>query len=583
MSQLQPPTQAQQGAEPLLSVQEMQFWLGKAVAWGQVESPDAQKDTCLHMSRLKDFLQLLLTHISNMCSTSLAIERLPLLGQLLGRLCWNPYVTADATSRGLLLESVWKLHSEHPRTAVERKANQWIQKVLRLLITEEDNPAAVALVKHVGGSSNQYHLKVLKKMVALLSAKIGKGCDSPSDVNQRCSCDSVLAASEVCISLVSCPEAAPLFAALLQRPATCGKAVLSEDFLDALSSAYTSKCLDLEEQAVVSLWYHSLSSLQGAVLSLLECVLTNTGAAPPSEQLLAESLLPKACAQHCSIFLVVNDIFRSILRQAEGCESIRSLIQTFSSCFLREATLLQTQEHVSLKAFFPRAPQALLLPLLTQPSEMPQESRRRHLIWLSGSLRRLTEEEEEGDEDGSSSRQQEVFESWFLLVQCAHWVHAALQLLVMAAPEDCEPLLWLLTFYHHPTNRGHCRASQLVRAREALSHLQGLFTAATHPLPVSRLQSLVELLSPDPQQPSVLIISLLVNFAIFSQLPQSGSTELLQKVVEQCGCVAEAASVLSSVELRLNGGSSLSGDANRVQLRIKALQSMLTLIHTEPC
>lgn len=55
----------------------------------------------------------------------------------------------------------------------------------------------------------------------------------------RCSCDSILATSEACIALVSCPEAAPLFGALLQRPATCDRAVLSEDFLDALSSAYT--------------------------------------------------------------------------------------------------------------------------------------------------------------------------------------------------------------------------------------------------------------------------------------------------------------------------------------------------------
>ncbi len=56
-----------------------------------------------------------------------------------------------------------------------------------------------------------------------------------------------------------------------------------------------------------------------------------------------------------------------------------------------------------------------------------------------------------------------VFEAWFLLVQCAHWVQVAVQLLVTSGPEDSGPLLWLLTFYHHPTNRGHHRALQLVR------------------------------------------------------------------------------------------------------------------------
>lgn len=56
-----------------------------------------------------------------------------------------------------------------------------------------------------------------------------------------------------------------------------------------------------------------------------------------------------------------------------------------------------------------------------------------------------------------------VFEAWFLLVQCAHWVQVAVQLLVTLGPDDCGPLLWLLTFYHHPTNRGHHRELQLVR------------------------------------------------------------------------------------------------------------------------
>lgn len=56
-----------------------------------------------------------------------------------------------------------------------------------------------------------------------------------------------------------------------------------------------------------------------------------------------------------------------------------------------------------------------------------------------------------------------VFEAWFLLVQCVHWVQVAAQVLVTLEPQDCGPLLWLLTFYYHPTNRGHHRALQLVR------------------------------------------------------------------------------------------------------------------------
>lgn len=55
----------------------------------------------------------------------------------------------------------------------------------------------------------------------------------------RCSCDAIKATSQACVPLVTCPEAAPLVNALLQRSAACVKAELSDDFLRALSTAYS--------------------------------------------------------------------------------------------------------------------------------------------------------------------------------------------------------------------------------------------------------------------------------------------------------------------------------------------------------
>uniref|UniRef100_G3NVE5 FA complementation group C n=2 Tax=Gasterosteus aculeatus aculeatus TaxID=481459 RepID=G3NVE5_GASAC len=579
MSQPQPLIQLPQTAERAPSAGELRFWLDKAVCWGQADGPDARKDASLHLSRLKDFLQQVLTHINNMSSTAETLKRLPLLGQFLGRLCWNPYVTADATGRRLLLQCLWGLYSEHPGNAVERTANQWIRKVLCQLATEEDD--AQALMKKMDIPPKDYHLEVLRKMVALLQKSIGKSCSCLGDTNQRCACDNILATSEACVPLVTCPEAAPLISALLQQQVTCVRAALSEDFLDAVSSAYSSRCLSLEEQAVVSLWCHNLPSLEEAVLRLLDCALTYSGPIPQKQ--LEQSLLPKACAQHCSIFLVVNDIFRSILKQADGTECVKYFVGAFTGCFLREVALQQHQTSVSLKAMFPQSPQSLLLPLLTRPTEMPQQAWRRHLIWLSSSLQRLTQEEEHGDDNSSrSGRFHTVFEAWFLLVQCSHWVQVAVQLLVTSEPEDCAPLLWLLTFYHHPTNRGHHRALQLVRGKEAWDHLHSLFSVLDPPLPIDLLQSLVTLLSPQPQPPPLsplLTLNLFVNFAVFLQQSLSASTEIVQMVLDRCGLVDGARWVLSSLQIRMNQGDCLSSDTERVHLRIRALQNTLTHMH----
>ncbi|XP_056145470.1 Fanconi anemia group C protein [Lampris incognitus] len=583
MSQLQPQPQA----EPLVDAQEVQFWMEKVVAWGCSESRDNQRDICLYLGRLKALLQRLLTHINNLSSTAETMRRLPFLGQFLGRLCWNPFVTADALCRKLLLQSLWGLYSVEPSNAVERKANQWIRNVLCQLATEDDDTAAQALLKHMGISPKEYHLKVLRKMVASLTEEIKKSCSFLGGSNQRCSCGSVLAVSEACVPLVTCSEVAPLINMLLQRPANCVRATLSQPFLDAVSSAYASQCLTLEDQAVVSLWCHSLPSLEEAVISLLESALTKKESTPQCiEQQLARSILPKACAQHCSLFLVVSDIFRTMARQVEGSLSVLSFLHSFTSCFLKELTPLQPQSCVSLKVFFPHAPHNLLIPLLTQPSQMPQDAWKAHLMWISGSLQLLTEEEEEGNEVGGTRGQCAVFEAWFLFVQCAHWVQMAVQLLVFAEPEDCGPLLWLLTFYHHPTNRGHHRTLQLVNAKKTWEHLRALSLVSAPPPPADHhLQALVELLSSHPQQPTLaplLVLSLSINFAVLSQNPLSRATEILRTVLEQSGLVGEAACVLSSAELSLNGGGCLSSDANSVQLRIKALQDTLICMHVAP-
>lgn len=205
---------------------------------------------------------------------------------------------------------------------------------------------------------------------------------------------------------------------------------------------------------------------------------------------------------------------------------------------------------------------------------MPEDAWRHHLHWLSGSLQRLTEEAE--DRDGTNSGLQLVFEAWFLLVCCSDWVEVALRLLVSTEDTDCEALLWMLNFFHHPTNRGHHRDQLLVSVRDAVGRMRSLFTAVDPPPPVDQLQILAALLSSPPPQPSLSpasVLQLLVGFAVFSHLPLCDSTRILHTVVEQSGLKDEAACVLSSVELRFSGG----GHAHSLLPRIKALQQALTL------
>uniref|UniRef100_A0A3Q2YAB0 FA complementation group C n=1 Tax=Hippocampus comes TaxID=109280 RepID=A0A3Q2YAB0_HIPCM len=437
----------------LVQQTEMQLWLDKVEAWGQARSVNVQKDTCLHLCSLRDFLQRLLMHVDGMSSTTETMKAIPSLGQILGRLCWNPVVTADGES--LIFQCLWELYSEHPANALERKANQWIQKLLCQLTTEEDESPSDFLLKHLDLSPTRYHNQVLRKVLLLT--------DYPAFVC-RCSCDRIVSTCVACVPLVTCPEVAPLLGALLQRPLTCAQATLTNDFLDAVSSAYRSGSLSLENQAVVALWCHSLPSLEEAMLGLLE----STVAAYSTDVVLpaAVTLYKKKLTYYTLRYNMprnLNIIYASL---------VIGRVPLIHSHFFFFVPLQNP-----LKAFFPHSPPNLLLPLLTQP---PGQCVcvcvcvcliSQHTIPCIVQTRRSFL-------DGVGV----VFEAWFVLVQCSHWVHEALRLLATTEARDCHPLLWLLTFYHHPTNRGHHRNQQLVMLSSPNTSLHPLFTSfLSHP------------------------------------------------------------------------------------------------------
>ncbi|XP_049341660.1 Fanconi anemia group C protein isoform X1 [Astyanax mexicanus] len=573
---------------------QVSFWMDKAVTWGQATSLSARLDTTKHLNSLRSFLQQLLEKLQSMSSTAEAMKNLPFVGQFLGRLCWNPYVTADGKfmtlllaggeSSRLLLQCVWHLYSVNPQNAVERRANEWIQNLLYHLTSEEEGSVGHALEKHSGSLNQHYYSETLKKMVALLTEEVSMNRISSTPFTERCSCNRLRAVSVACVPLVTCPLVAPLTGALLKHQVSCGCSHLSEEFIEAVSTAWLSKKLVIEDLAVIALWCHSLSSLERAVLSLLESVLSDQGSVMQSlEKTVTDSLLPKASALHCHLSLLVNDVFRNVLMTMEENLAVRSLIQVFTACFLQIRTDQNPEERPPLKAFFPHVPQSLLTPLLTTPSEVPKQAWLQHLCWI----RELVQEilcERNGEEEGKEKEEEEksrrqrraVFETWFLLVQCGHWVDAAAELLVSVGSEESEPLLFLLTFYHHPTNRGHQNTQQTMVAREAWSHLRILFL--THTPPPEKLSPVQELLS--SMFSTNLVLHLLLNFAVFSQASASSVSEVIQKLLMEAGMRRKAAWILSSVQHRLNRADLLDA---RVHSRLKTLQDSLAPANAPGC
>ncbi|XP_061116408.1 Fanconi anemia group C protein isoform X1 [Conger conger] len=560
----------------------VEFWLGKAVDWGQATSSVTRADIRAHLPKLRTFLQQLLQELQLTRSSTEAMRSFPFLGQLVGRLCWNRSVSADGESVDRLLQCLWRLYSREPQNAVERRANQWIRNLLSHLSVEGGRGSAGG---GAGCPGQAPHARAdqrplfLSNMVALLEREVrGSSCPGVHTA-ERCPCDDVRGASVTCTTLVTCPEAGPLIGALLQHPTACDRATLSEGFLCALNTALLGKQLVLEEQALMGLWRHSLPSLEGAALHLVESALWNPS---PSlqvlEQQVSDSVLPKASAHHHPVFLVVNDVFRVLLVETQGSPALRALVQTFTRHFLLSLRLLHPQERLSLKVFFPHVPASLLTPLLQLPPDVPEEAWPEHLLLISGSLQKVGEEEEE-----ASRRRCGLFESWFLLVQAGFWVDVAAQLLVTSGPETTPPLLWLLTFYYHPVHLEEHPAHTLAMAGEALDLLKALcLSPPPPPLRPTHTQALERLSSTCPH----LLLHLSVNLAVFSHGPVSAVSEVVRQVAVQPGRYreAEAMEMTSAVTVllsRVERGLSRRAQPNpRVQSRLRTVQEALVLPRT---
>ncbi|XP_051950028.1 Fanconi anemia group C protein [Xyrauchen texanus] len=545
---------------------EVHFWMAKAVNWGETISSSALLDTSRHLSTLRIFLQHVQQALQQMSSTSEAMNTFPFVGQFLGRLCWNPCVIADERSQSLLLHCLSCLYSAEPLNAVERKANMWIKNMLCHLISEEEGSVAHATGKHAGTTPKQYCEEALEKVVSLMTEKVIKSFDSLPNSSARCSYGTINTMSMACVPLITCPQMSPLINALLKHSTLCDSSCLNEEFIEAVNEAWLRKRLVIDEEAVVALWCHSPTFLEGAALRLLEFVLSDPESVTQNlENHVNESLLPQASTLHCHIFLTVNEIYRNVLMEIDENLPVKTLIQVYTLCFLQRLTGQKPKDRLPHRAFFPSVKPSLLSPLLTPPSEVPREAWLDHLSWIRSLLQSIVENEEEGD---NVRAYQAVFEAWFLLVQCGFWVDTAAELLVLAAPENSEPLLWLLTFFHHPTNRGHQRSQQTAVAREACAHIRVLFL--THSLPPRHHCAVKELLSSNLS--TNLVLHLFLNFAIFSHGPVSIISEITDKVLMDACVKRRALWILASIECRLNRASSLD---SRVHSRMRTLQDTL--------
>ncbi|XP_018413374.1 PREDICTED: Fanconi anemia group C protein [Nanorana parkeri] len=448
---------------------DIEIWLRKAVEWRDTTTLQIQRDVCLHLPKLHEFLLQIYETLKHM-STNAVIGKFPVIGQLLGRLCWNPIVIGHADTFKLLMCCLACLYSSEPQNAIEMKANSWIKNLVCHLFTssEQKRNGEMEVIAQLQCSTVEYYDKLLKNIISSLIIQITR---SQSDENKKDILDEhVRTISVTCICVLTLPEVAPLLEALLLYHGSGPKEVLDNYFLEVLNDAVLRKKIVLSESAVLSLWLRHLPSLEIAVLDLFQRLIAlQSKSLKEMEQIIKDSFLVRSALHH---FLFMNFclIHRNALLECDGNIKVTTIIRIFTRSFTEEYDKDNLQPKLPLRAYFPSESPALVLALLRKYEGLTSDACVQHLCTVVKILRNMDREKRTPDC---------VFKYWYLLIHFGEWVDIAAEQLLTSDLEVSDDLLWLLAFYYNPYNEDQSRDRTMAEAKSTCGSLLSLFRNST--------------------------------------------------------------------------------------------------------
>ncbi|ETE63716.1 Fanconi anemia group C protein, partial [Ophiophagus hannah] len=508
-----------------VSNSSIEFWLNKTLEWDQITTLESRQDVCLHLPELQEFLLQIYGALKHM-NTTTAVQKFPLIGQLLGRLCWNPFVIGYDECQKILMCCLCCLYSGEPQNPLELKANSWIQPWDKLIVskfysqTTKENtcralsaasltsepatsPAVLSdrlrtlkslcyllsfcglgnhdtdinkFISTLGFTSVDYYSKLIENGNFCSQNEEGQdkamgGTRMKTKLDLTISCR-VTSMSLLCVPLITLPDIKPLLEALLNYHDHGPQEVLHSQFLEAVNEAVLRKNISLSETAVLQLWLRHLPSLEKAVLRNIEQLISSqTKSMQEMVYVIKDSLLHRA-ACHPAVFRTIDEIFKNALLETDGAQEIMTVMQVFTQCFVQAYHENNKQHKFPLKAYFPHNPHSLVMALLKPPSE------------------------------------------------CADL--AAKQLLLSQA--ESSNLLWLLVFYYSPDNMNEQRTQIMVEARSACDYLTSLSRMPT--ISVADLQTLFNSKTTLTATKHI-IMHLIISFVLFTPNGHSIARELI--------------------------------------------------------
>lgn len=454
---------------------DYQFWMQKLSVWDQASTLETQQDTCLHLPQFQEFLRQMYEVLKEMDSSAIT-ERFPTIGQLLAKVCRNPFILAYDESQKILIWCLCCLINKDPRNSGESKLNSWTRGLLSCILStfRFDIKEVGLFTRGLGYAPTAYYPGLLKNMVLSLVSELRENHLNGFNTQRRMAPERITSLSRVCVPLVTLPEFEPLVEALLTYHGHEPQEVLCPEFFDAVNEAFLLKKISLPASAILCLWLRHLPSLENTMLHLFEkLVFSERNFLRRIECFMKDLLLPEA-ACHPAVFRVVDEMFRYALLETDGAPEVLAALQVFTRCFVEALEKENKQLRFAFKTYFPYASPSLVVTLLQHPKDIPRG------LW-SQPLRRISEMLQEIVEGQTHGSYGGPFESWFLFVHFGEWADIAAEQLLMveAEAEASEALLWLLAFSGSPGAGRRQRSQTMAEVKAVLGRLTKLLRSPT--------------------------------------------------------------------------------------------------------
>ncbi|XP_006822718.1 Fanconi anemia group C protein-like [Saccoglossus kowalevskii] len=448
--------------------QEVDNWLERVKRWGQVGTVfgDHHQEIDASREEMECFLHQLHNVLSRWKDTSYAVQQLPNVGQLLGRLCCDNVVLLKESTYKILMQCILVLTSEQPKNELEEKANKWaysqVKNTVSYVVSEKPYGTATEISGNLPDDFNQLAIvKLIDSIQSDLDSQHERKWSSKTNclLPQRSLLNKVLEeVSNMCISLIDLECTLPLITALLCCHSLSDREEFSSRFLTKVTQS--QKFAYLEEEKVISLsynarvhlWLRFFPSLEQEICNLIDVLVVIKPYISPKDtiRLIESRQLPLACAENPAIYWTVNRLLRSMYIKCDGDKGIVRVLCMFHRAFMNSVKAHNTEPRFELSGFYPRVLQPLIHLMQIQPAGLLYAACNFQIQQICNILHKVREK---------TAKSSELLDIWLSLMQFSDWYYKAIELCLMmdCDVDDClDYVCWLTSPFNYDTQK-HCK------------------------------------------------------------------------------------------------------------------------------